>query len=77
MRRMWRWRRFRKKLRKFKIQNSMAKTKVSEEEIDALLDAAEWDHAVFWGKELVMSFRLACGFTVTGRRITFRTNGSS
>ncbi|MEM9150633.1 MAG: Gp49 family protein [Cyanobacteria bacterium P01_F01_bin.3] len=35
--------------------------------IDALLNAADVQEHVFWGKELVVSYRLPSGFTVLGR----------
>lgn len=41
--------------------------RVTVEEINALLDAAETQEHVFWEKELVVSYRLPSGFTVTGR----------
>lgn len=43
------------------------KTTVSIEDITKLLDEAETAEQVFWGKELVISFKLASGFTVLGR----------
>lgn len=41
--------------------------KVTLEQINRLLDAAETEEHVFWGKELLVSYRLPSGFTVTGR----------
>lgn len=41
--------------------------RVTQAEIDALLDAAVVEEHVFHGKELVASYRLENGFTVTGR----------
>lgn len=40
---------------------------VTQEQIDALLDASETQEHVFWGKELVISYKLPSGFTVLGR----------
>ena len=41
--------------------------KVHKERIDYLLNNAETQEHIFWGKELVVSFKLASGFTVSGR----------
>ena len=43
--------------------------KVTQEDIDALLDSAEVEEHTFHGKELVVSYRLTRrgGFTVSGR----------
>lgn len=41
--------------------------RITQEQIDSLLASAETQEAIFWEKELVVSFRLPCGFTVTGR----------
>lgn len=41
--------------------------RVTQAEIDALLDAAETQEVIFWDKELVVSYRLPCGFTISGR----------
>lgn len=41
--------------------------RVTQEQIDELLNSAETQEHVFWGKELVVSYRLPSGFTVTGR----------
>ncbi len=44
------------------------KITVTQEEIDALLDASETQEHVFWGgREMVVSYRLPSGFTVAGR----------
>lgn len=43
------------------------KTTVSIEDITKLLDEAETAEQVFWGKQLVISFKLASGFTLLGR----------
>lgn len=40
---------------------------VSQEQIDALLDNAQSQEHIFWDKELVVSYKLESGFTVTGR----------
>lgn len=45
----------------------MTNNRVTQEEIDALLDAAETQEHVFWEKELIVSYKLPCGFTVSGR----------
>lgn len=42
-------------------------TKVSKEHVESLLDSADIQEHVFWGKELVVSYRLPNGFTVLGR----------
>lgn len=41
--------------------------RVKTEQVEALLNSAETQEHIFWGKELVVSYRLPCGFTVTGR----------
>lgn len=43
--------------------------KVTQEDIDALLDSAEVEEHTFHGKELVVSYKLVdrAGFTVSGR----------
>ena len=46
----------------------MAKITVTQEEVDALLDASETQEHIFWeGKETFVSYKLPSGFTVTGR----------
>ncbi|MBW4598910.1 MAG: hypothetical protein KME29_04680 [Calothrix sp. FI2-JRJ7] len=40
---------------------------VTQEQIDKLLDESDTQEHVFWGKELMVSYRLKCGFTVSGR----------
>lgn len=40
---------------------------VTQDHIDALLDSAESQEHIFWGKEMVISYRLQNGFTVLGR----------
>lgn len=45
-------------------QNS---NRVTQEHINALLNSAEIQEHVFWEKELVVSYKLPSGFTVTGR----------
>lgn len=40
---------------------------VSQSRIDNLLDKAQTQEAVFWEKELVVSYKLSCGFTILGR----------
>jgi hypothetical protein len=45
----------------------MNSNRVTQEEIDALVDASDVQEHVFWDKELLVSYRLPCGFTVTGR----------
>ncbi|MEH2138570.1 Gp49 family protein [Nostoc sp.] len=41
--------------------------KITQEQIDTLLDNAQTQEHVFWDKELLVSYRLESGFTVTGR----------
>ncbi|XAI95086.1 hypothetical protein [Leptolyngbya phage Lbo-JY12] len=43
------------------------KNKVTFEQVEALLDSCEVQEAIFWDKELVVSYRLPNGFTVLGR----------
>lgn len=45
----------------------MNENRVTQEEIDSLLNSAQTQEHVFWGKELVVSYLLPSGFTVTGR----------
>jgi Tfp pilus assembly ATPase PilU len=45
----------------------MEDKKVRSEDVNALLDSAETQEHIFWGKELVVSYKLPCGFTVAGR----------
>ena len=45
----------------------MTKYRVTQEDIDALLDEAQTQEHVFWDKELVVSYLLKSGFTVSGR----------
>ncbi|WP_445634517.1 Gp49 family protein [Nostoc sp. DSM 114161] len=45
----------------------MSNNRVTPEQIATLLDSAETQEAVFWGKELVVSFKLPSGFTICGR----------
>ena len=41
--------------------------RVTPEQIKSLLDDAETQEAVFWEKEVVVSYKLSSGFTVLGR----------
>ena len=41
--------------------------RVTSEQIEALLEAAETQEVVFWNKEVVVSYKLASGFTLLGR----------
>lgn len=45
----------------------MTKNTITQEHIDALLSKAETQEHIFWEKELLVSYRLKSGFTVTGR----------
>lgn len=45
----------------------MSENKVTKAQLEALLDASETQEAIFWKKEMVVSYRLPCGFTVSGR----------
>lgn len=45
----------------------MNSNRVTQEEIEELINSAETQEHVFWGKELVVSYKLRSGFTVTGR----------
>lgn len=45
----------------------MTSNTVTQEEIYALLEACETQEHCFWGKELVVSYKLPCGFTISGR----------
>jgi len=40
---------------------------VTEAGIDALLEQSDTQEHIFWGKELVVSYRLPSGFSVLGR----------
>lgn len=41
--------------------------RVTPDQIKELLDTAETQEAVFWDKEVVVSYKLLSGFTVLGR----------
>ena len=43
------------------------KNKIALEDIELLLEQSETQEAVFWDKELVVSYKLPSGFTVIGR----------
>mgnify|MGYP000474678158 CR=1 FL=1 len=43
------------------------KTAISREHLEDMLAAADSETKIFWGKELVTSYRLPSGFTVLGR----------
>lgn len=45
----------------------MNSNRVTQEEITALLDAAQTQEHTFWDKGLVVSYKLLCGFTIDGR----------
>lgn len=45
----------------------MENNKVTIEQIRNLLDEATVEEHIFHNKELLLSFKLKCGFTVTGR----------
>ena len=45
----------------------MVNTRVIKKQIDELLNASEVQEHIFHGKELNVSYKLPCGFTVTGR----------
>ena len=45
----------------------MNSNRVTQEEITALLDAAQTQEHTFWDKTLVVSYKLPCGFTIEGR----------
>ena len=40
---------------------------VTKEQIGALLDEADKEERIFWDKELCVSYKLKCGFTILGR----------
>jgi len=43
------------------------KNRVTPQQIEDLINSAESQEHVFWDKELVTSYKLPSGFTVTGR----------
>lgn len=43
------------------------KNTVTQKQIDDLLDSAEKTEVILWGKELIVSYKLKCGFTVIGK----------
>lgn len=45
----------------------MMNNKVSLKQIISLIDSSEIQEHIFWDKELVVNYRLPCGFTVLGR----------
>lgn len=40
---------------------------VTQDQINVLLDSADTQEHIFFGKELAVSYRLPCGFTILGR----------
>lgn len=47
--------------------NEVKKNSVSKENIDHFIDTALQQEVTFWGKEVVVSYRLYNGFTILGR----------
>jgi len=45
----------------------MTNNRVTQEEISALMNAAETQEHTFWGKEIIVSYKFPCGFTIAGR----------
>ena len=45
----------------------MTNNRVTPEQIASLLDKSQTQENIFWGKELVVSYKLPCGFTICGR----------
>lgn len=49
------------------MTESTSKNTVTQEQINELLDKAVTQQAIFWNKELVVSYKLENGFTILGR----------
>ncbi len=45
----------------------MIKNTVTEEQLDVIISNATVQEHVFWEKELIVSYKLESGFTITGR----------
>ncbi len=45
----------------------MSDIRITQEQIDRLLDQSETQEAIFWEKELVVSYKLPSGFVISGR----------
>ena len=45
----------------------MSEGEVRLDKLNTLLDTAETQEHIFWGKELLVSYRLSCGLIVTGK----------
>ncbi len=45
----------------------MNKNRVTQEQIHALLDAAQTEEQTFFGKDHIVCYRLESGFTIVGR----------
>lgn len=43
------------------------KNKITPEDIEVLIKNCETQEHIFWEKELVVSYKLPCGFTIIGR----------
>jgi len=46
-----------------------SQNKITQEQIDALLDSADTQEVIFWDKDLIVSYRLPCGFSIIGRGV--------
>lgn len=43
------------------------RTKISLEDLEKMIDNAQSQQFVAWDKEMLISYKLECGFTITGR----------
>ncbi|MGB6301105.1 MAG: Gp49 family protein [Rivularia sp. (in: cyanobacteria)] len=50
-----------------KLEKSPSSVRVRQYDVEKLIANSKQEQQVFWGKEMVISFKLPCGFTVTGR----------
>ena len=50
-----------------RLEQLPSEFRVKKEDIESLINSAEIEKHIFWEKEMVVSFKLPCGFTVSGR----------
>jgi uncharacterized 2Fe-2S/4Fe-4S cluster protein (DUF4445 family) len=49
------------------LESRCNQLRVTRQMIDDLIASSQTQEHIFWGKELLVSYQLECGFTVTGR----------
>lgn len=50
-----------------RLETLPSEYRVQESEINKMIEEAQQAKQIFWGKEMVISFKLLCGFTITGK----------